>query len=129
MKQCLWASSACFRMLRVCTSSDILRNKEIRWLLWYLGLASNCKKTSWKLDGYTHLSLGDTAITLMLNMQNCFKDYKRCIHISYHILDFVQQNKTRFTMEQPYIYIAYPILSIPVPADALVTYGTEQTRY
>ena len=37
------------------------------------------------------------------NMLNCFKDYKRCIHIPYHILDFVQQN--RFTMEQPYMLL------------------------
>ena len=39
----------------------------------------------------------------ILNMLNCFKDYKRRIHISYRILDFVQQRKTRFTMEQPYL--------------------------
>ena len=41
-------------------------------------------------------------------MLNCFKDFKRkrCIHISFHILDFVQQ-KTRFTMEQPYMLIPY----------------------
>ena len=32
---------------------------------------------------------------------NCFEDYWRCIHISYHILDFVQQKGTQFTMEQP----------------------------
>ena len=36
-------------------------------------------------------------------MLNCFKDYKRCIHISYHICDFVQQKKTKFTIEQPYM--------------------------
>ena len=38
-------------------------------------------------------------------MLSCFKDYKRCIHISYHILDFVQQKKTRFTMEQPHLFL------------------------
>ena len=37
---------------------------------------------------------------LTLNMLNCFNDYKRCIHILYHIFNFVQQKKTRFTMEQ-----------------------------
>ena len=49
-----------------------------------------------------------TSITLKgsistLNMLNCFKDDKRCIHIWYHILDFVQQKKIKFTMEQPYM--------------------------
>ena len=67
------------------------------------------------------------------NILNCFRDYKRCIDISFCILDFVLQRKTKFTimtMEQhymsPYIlyclyhdngatlYVAiYPILSIP----------------
>ena len=40
---------------------------------------------------------------LTLKMLNCFEDYKRCIHVLYHILDFVQRKKTRFTMEQPYM--------------------------
>ena len=34
-----------------------------------------------------------------LNILNCFKDYKRRIHTSYHILGFVEQ-KIKFTMEQ-----------------------------
>ena len=38
----------------------------------------------------------------IFNMLNFSEDYKRCIHISNHILDFVQQKKTRFTMDQPY---------------------------
>ena len=33
-----------------------------------------------------------------------FKDYRRCIHISYHILDCVQQKKTTFIMEQPHMW-------------------------
>ena len=36
-------------------------------------------------------------------MLNYFTDYKRCIHTSYYILDFVQWKKTKFTMEQPYM--------------------------
>ena len=32
-----------------------------------------------------------------------FKDYERCIPLSYHILDFVLQKKTGFTMEQTYM--------------------------
>ena len=40
---------------------------------------------------------------LTLNVLNCFEDYKRCIHISYHILDFIQQKKIKFTMEQSYV--------------------------
>ena len=40
---------------------------------------------------------------LTLNMLNCFEDYKICIHISYHILDFIQQKKIKVSMEQPYV--------------------------
>ena len=36
-------------------------------------------------------------------MLNYSKDYKRCIPISYHILDFVQQKKTKLIMEQPFM--------------------------
>ena len=48
---------------------------------------------------------------LTLIMLICFKYHKRCIHISYHILDFVQQKKTKFTMAElhmlPIIYWQY----------------------
>ena len=40
---------------------------------------------------------------LTLNMLNCFKDFKRCIHTSYHIYNFVPQNLTGFIMEQPWM--------------------------
>ena len=40
---------------------------------------------------------------LTLEMLNCFKYYKICIHILYHILDSVQQKKTKFIMELPYM--------------------------
>ena len=43
-----------------------------------------------------------------LNMLNCFKEYKRYIHIFCHILELVQKKKTKFTMEQPFLL---PILS------------------
>ena len=50
-----------------------------------------------------------------LNMLSCFKNYGRYIHISYHILDFVQQKRTKFTVEQPYmlhiLYCQYHICS------------------
>ena len=52
-------------------------------------------------------------------MLNCFKYHERCIHISYHILDFIQQTKTKFTMEQPYVMLSYPVDTIS--ADALAT--------
>ena len=42
---------------------------------------------------------------LTLNMLNCFKDYQRCSHISYHTLEFLQHKKTKFTMEQPYMLL------------------------
>ena len=72
----------------------------------------------------THVSMTSTWMVnpfgaeyiLTLNTLNCFEDYKRCIHISYHILDFVQQ-KTRFIMEQPHIlpilYCQYHACSCP----------------
>ena len=41
---------------------------------------------------------------LILNMLNYFKDYKRCIHILYQILD-IDQQKTYFTMGQPYFML------------------------
>ena len=40
-------------------------------------------------------------------MLNHFVDYKRFIHISYHILEFVQQKKTKLAMEQCYILHIY----------------------
>ena len=46
---------------------------------------------------------GDCNRDNTVNMLNCFKDYKKCLHISYHILDFVQQKKIQFTIEQPYM--------------------------
>ena len=36
-------------------------------------------------------------------MLNCLKDDKRCIHVSYHILDCVEEKNTTFTMKQPYM--------------------------
>ena len=39
---------------------------------------------------------------LTLDMLNYFKDYEWCVHISYHILDFVPQTDTKFTTEKPY---------------------------
>ena len=40
---------------------------------------------------------------LTISMLNCLNDHERYIHISYHILDCVQQKKATFTIEQPYI--------------------------
>ena len=44
--------------------------------------------------------IGEMSFILTLNMLNYFKNYKMIFYISYRILDIVQQNKTRFTMEQ-----------------------------
>ena len=41
----------------------------------------------------------------ILNMLNSFKGLSKCIYISDHILDFVQQEITKFTMAQPYILL------------------------
>ena len=48
---------------------------------------------------------------LTLNMLNCFKDNKRCIHILYHIWDFILQKKTIHNGAN--LHVASPILSIP----------------
>ena len=40
---------------------------------------------------------------LTLSMLNCFQGYKRYIYILFHILDFFQQKKNQFIMEQPYM--------------------------
>ena len=50
-------------------------------------------------------------LILTLNLLNCFKDYKRYIHILYHILG-LGQKKTKFTIEQPYM-LPHAILTIP----------------
>ena len=49
-----------------------------------------------------------------LNMLNCFKDYKRCIHILYHILFllgffFLKEDQ----IHSGTLHVAYPILPIP----------------
>ena len=50
-----------------------------------------------------HDVLNDRLVLLTLNMLSCFEDYKKCIHILYHIYGFIQQKETKFTMEQPYL--------------------------
>ena len=57
-------------------------------------------------------------IRLTKFMLNCFKTYKRCIHISYHILDFVQQ-KIKFTMDNPSCCLSHTVNTMS--ADALAT--------
>ena len=56
---------------------------------------------------------------LTLNMFNSFKDDKICIHIPYHILDFDQQKKTKFTGSNPICCLPYTTNTMP--ADALAT--------
>ena len=71
-----------------------------------------------------------SGLLLTLNILNCFQDYKRCIHISYHILDCFQQKKTKFTLEQLYNG-AYPMLLIPclLMPWLLKSPGHQQTWY
>ena len=66
----------------------------------YLGQARS--KIWFKMWIFYFLSLKQFSM-LTLNMLNCFKDYEICIHISYHILDCIQQKKTKFTMEEPHM--------------------------
>ena len=52
-------------------------------------------------------------------MLNCFKDYKRCIHISYHIFDFVQQKRPNSLWSNATCHLYYTANT--VLAEALVT--------
>ena len=52
---------------------------------------------------YAQVRVVDNVLTF--NMLHCVKDYKKCIHISYQSLDFVQKEKTEVTMEQPYMLL------------------------
>ena len=56
-------------------------------------------------------------IILTLNMLNCLKDHKRCIHISFHILILLRRKKTKFTFQQPYmlpiVYCQYHFCRYP----------------
>ena len=54
-------------------------------------------------------------------MLHSFKDYKIYIHILYHILEYVEQKKTKFAMEQPYMscYISYTANTMHVDALAI----------
>ena len=52
-------------------------------------------------------------------MLNRFKDFKRCIHISYHIFDFVQKKNAKFILEHPTCRLSY--IDNTMPADALAT--------
>ena len=70
----------------------LLWRPSVELLNWYPVIQSTHSKI---------MRLGNPRITL--NMQNCFKDYKRCIHILHHILDFIQQKKIKLTVEQPYM--------------------------
>ena len=47
---------------------------------------------------------------LILNMLNCFKYYKRCIHISYHILGVCSTEEDQIHYGVT-LHVAYPILS------------------
>ena len=53
-------------------------------------------------------------------MLNCFKDDQRYIHILYHVFALIQQNNTKFTVEQPYmLFILYCLNT--VSTDGLAT--------
>ena len=73
-----------------------VQTKWYPWL-WLTRIAYNC--------GDNVLLCFDLVILITLSMLNCLKDYKRCIHILYHISEFVQQKKTNFTMGQPYMLL------------------------
>ena len=58
---------------------------------------------------------------LTLNMLYCFDNYKRCIHISYLILEFILYRKTKFAVEQPKMLPNLHYQSV----DVLVTSGAK----
>ena len=67
---------------------------------------------------------------LICNMLTCFKDYKYVF--TFPILDFVQQKKTKFAMEQPYIlpiiYCQYLACWCPgdLRSQGISRHGTDQ---
>ena len=71
---------------------------------------------------------------LPLNMLNCLKN-KGCIHISYHILGFVQQKNIKLTMEQPYmlLILCYQYHACWCPGDFrsqdISRHGMDQIRW
>ena len=68
---------------------------------------------SWEetLSDLTHGPLGYVVVILTLNMLNCFKNQKTCIHILYHWAVF-NRRRPKSQWCNP-IYFAYSILSIP----------------
>ena len=74
---CGWSGSYCCQVISSCDNDIVI----------YLEFPTTC-----------------TCIVpmLTLHMLNCFENYKRCTHILYHILDFVQQKKTRARFLSPF---------------------------
>ena len=66
-------------------------------------MPSNQREINRTVYGTGGYKAPDWTKILTLNMTKCFKDYQRIIHIWYHILDFVQQTKSKLTMQQPYM--------------------------
>ena len=79
---------------------------NLLWLKWkrtfrYIYVASSSSMGMYPTLGGSVWSGTERVITL--KRLNWLKDYERCIPIAYHISDFVQQVKTKCTMQQPYM--------------------------
>ena len=61
---------------------------------------SEVMRTACQPDPYKHISITEG---LILNMQNCFKDYKRYLHILICILNLVWPKKVKLNVEQLYM--------------------------
>ena len=57
----------------------------------------------WKISSYAAPALIAEVHILTFDMMKCFKSYRICVNISYHILKLVKLRKIKFTMEQPYM--------------------------
>ena len=96
-----------------------ISNKTLHSKLWHimsLRFTRNLFRVQFKIqilqDLIVHFCLVVVQSFLTLNMLNCFKDGNRCVHISYGILDFIQQKRPK-NHNATALHVACPILSIP----------------
>ena len=78
------------------------RNSSYIFLKKY-GATHDASHQSWADHTQGALTIILPGKTWLLTYWFFLKSLKRCLHISYHSLDFVQQKKTKFIMEQSYM--------------------------
>ena len=103
---------------------------HIQQYIWYPNLLSHRWKRSFRYiyvassSSMTYPTLGGsvwsgTERVITLKRLNCLKDFERCIYISNHILDFVQQVRANAQCNNLTCCLSYTRNTMP--ADALAT--------